>query len=205
MAESVVRMTPTPRTNDVIVFDAGDREFVVPFNPLACRDSGEAGNRRYQTTWLVWNERDRMKASPLLLRTLAMQLLDTPTAIPDKVERLLRPIIKSTPGESADRSAEEWDRFESQLVHWERHPNELEDEGLEPPNQETVPLIREVCRALRAMSVEPPLRLVPNCEAGAVLEWRTAPFLWSIEVERDGCLELSVFRTGRLITRYRIA
>jgi len=134
-----------------------------------------------------------------------MQLFDTPTAIPDKVEQLLRPIIKSTPGESPDRSSEEWDHFESQLVQWERHPDEFEDEGLEPPNQETIPLIREVCRALRAMAVEPPLRLVPNCEAGAVFEWRAAPFLWSVEVERDGTLELSVFRTGRLVTRYRIA
>ena len=55
------------------------------------------------------------------------------------------------------------------------------------------------------MSLEPPLRLVPNCEAGAVFQWRTAPYLWSVEVERDGTLELSVFRTGRLVTRYRIA
>jgi hypothetical protein len=134
-----------------------------------------------------------------------MQLLQTPTAIPDKVEQLLRPIIKCTPGKPADRSPEEWDQFESQLVQWEQHPDALEDEGLEPPNQQTVPLIREVCRALRAISIEPPLRLLPNCEAGAVFEWRTAPFLWSIEVERDGALELSVFRTGRLVIRYRIA
>ena len=134
-----------------------------------------------------------------------MQLLDTPIAIHDKVQQLLRPIIQSMPGDSADCSLEEWDRCESQLVQWERHPEEFEDEGLEPPNQETVPLIRDVCHALRALSVEPPLRLVPNCEAGAVFEWRTAPFLWSVEVERDGSLELSVFRTGQLVTRYRIA
>lgn len=134
-----------------------------------------------------------------------MQLLETPTAIPDKVELLLRPIVKCTPGKSLDRAAEAWNQFESQLVRWEQHPDEIEDEGLEPPNMDTVPLIREVCRALRAMCVEPPLRLVPNCEAGAVLEWRTSPFLWSVEVERDGALELSVFRTGRLVTRYRIA
>ena len=134
-----------------------------------------------------------------------MQLLDTPTEIPEKVERLLQPIVRSASRQSADRSLEEWNRFESQLVQWEQHPDELEDEGLEPPNQETIPLIREVCLALRAMGVEPPLRLVPNCEAGAVLEWRTAPYLWSVEVERDGSLELSVFRAGRLVTRYRIA
>jgi len=134
-----------------------------------------------------------------------MHLFDTPTAIADKVERLLHSIVRSTPGESAGRWAEEWDRIESQLLRWEQHPDELEDDGLEPPDRETIPLIREVCHALRAMSLEPPLRLVPNCEAGAVFEWRIEPYLWSVEVERDGTLELSVFRTGRLVTRYRIA
>jgi len=134
-----------------------------------------------------------------------MQLLDIPAAIPEKVQRLLRPVVKSAPASSAERSPDEWDRFETQLVRWEQDPGELEDDGLEPPNEETIPLIREVARALRDLAVEPPLRLVPNGEAGAVFEWRTTPFLWSVEVERDGSLELSVFRAGRLVTRYRIA
>jgi hypothetical protein len=38
LAESIVRLVPKHRTNEAIVFDAGDREFVVAFNPLACRD-----------------------------------------------------------------------------------------------------------------------------------------------------------------------
>ena len=134
-----------------------------------------------------------------------MQLLDFPAAIPEKVERLLRAVIKSAPSDSAERSPNEWDRFKTQLLRWEQDPGALEDDGLEPPNRETIPLIREVARALRDLAVEPPLRLVPNCEAGAVFEWRNPPFLWSIEVERDGTLELSVFRAGRLITRHRIA
>ncbi|MCY2989522.1 MAG: hypothetical protein NTY19_16850 [Planctomycetota bacterium] len=134
-----------------------------------------------------------------------MQLLDIPTAIPEKVERLLGPVIRSARENAAAPSPDEWDRFEAQLVRWEQDPGELEDDGLEPPNQQTIPLIREVAHALRDLAVEPPLRLVPNCEAGAVFEWRTAPFLWSVEVERDGSLELSIFRTGRLVTRYRIA
>ena len=118
-----------------------------------------------------------------------MQLLDIPAAIPDKLEGSLRPVTKSTPGNGADRSPDEWDRCEAQLVQGEQHSGELEDDGLEPPNRETFPLIREVARVLRALAVEPPLRLIPNCEAGAVFEWRTAPCLWSVEVERDGTLE----------------
>ena len=92
-----------------------------------------------------------------------MQLLDIPAAIPDKVERLLRPVVKFTPGNAADRSPDEWDRFESQLIQWEQNPDELDDDGLEPPNQETLPLIREVGRAWRtgcgaAITPHPQLR-----------------------------------------------
>lgn len=134
-----------------------------------------------------------------------MQLLDTPTAIADKVRELLRPIIRPSPSASPDHFEPQWDGVESQLDQWEQHPAELEDDGLEPPNQEAFPLIRDVCLALREMCVDPPMRLVPNCEGGAVLEWRTPPVLWSIEVEQDGTLELSVFRTGRLVTRFRLA
>ncbi len=38
LAVSLLRLMPKQRTNDVILFDAGDREFAVSFNPLACRD-----------------------------------------------------------------------------------------------------------------------------------------------------------------------
>ena len=38
LAESIVGLVPRHRTNDVILFDAGDRSSIIPFNPLACRD-----------------------------------------------------------------------------------------------------------------------------------------------------------------------
>ncbi len=41
LATSILRLMPTHRTNDVIVFDAGDREFAVSFNPLACPDPAQ--------------------------------------------------------------------------------------------------------------------------------------------------------------------
>ena len=95
------------------------------------------------TSFVQWMRRQRFA------RTLAMQLLDIPAAIPEKVERLLRPVIKSAPPNSAERSPNEWDRFETQLLRWEQDPGTLEDDGLEPPNRETIPLIREVAHALR--------------------------------------------------------
>ena len=38
LAANITTMIPKHRKNDVIVFDAADRERVVPFNPLACRN-----------------------------------------------------------------------------------------------------------------------------------------------------------------------
>jgi hypothetical protein len=38
LAEAVLGTVPTERTNDVILFDAGDSEHAVSFNPLACPD-----------------------------------------------------------------------------------------------------------------------------------------------------------------------
>lgn len=38
LAESVTALVPRHRTNDVILFDAGSRDHVVGFNPLACAD-----------------------------------------------------------------------------------------------------------------------------------------------------------------------
>jgi hypothetical protein len=38
LAEGIVRSMPRSRTNDVVLFDAGDREFAISFNPLACRE-----------------------------------------------------------------------------------------------------------------------------------------------------------------------
>ncbi len=38
LASNITTMIPKHRKNDVIVFDAADRQRVVPFNPLACRN-----------------------------------------------------------------------------------------------------------------------------------------------------------------------
>jgi hypothetical protein len=39
LADSIVGLVPSHRTNDVILFDAGSRKHVLSFNPLACTDA----------------------------------------------------------------------------------------------------------------------------------------------------------------------
>ncbi len=39
LADSITALVPSHRTNDVILFDAGNRDQIVGFNPLACHDA----------------------------------------------------------------------------------------------------------------------------------------------------------------------
>jgi hypothetical protein len=41
LAESVLHSVPAHRTNDVVLFDAGDRDFPLAYNPLACPDPAQ--------------------------------------------------------------------------------------------------------------------------------------------------------------------
>ena len=41
LAEAVLQTIPRQRTNDVVLFDAGDRDFPVAFNPLYCSHDGQ--------------------------------------------------------------------------------------------------------------------------------------------------------------------
>ena len=134
-----------------------------------------------------------------------MQIIDLPTAIQERVAHLLRPILKTGGQHENGRFSTDWGRIEVQIQEWEQHPKTLDDDDLDLPSRATIQLIRDVCHALSQHAVDPPLRLVPNLDGGAAFEWRASPYLWSVEVERDGALESSVFRDGRLVTRHRIS
>ncbi len=134
-----------------------------------------------------------------------MQIIDLPIAIQERVSHLLRPILKTGGQHETGHFSTDWGRIEVQLQEWEQHRKTLDDDDLDLPSQATIQLIRDVCLALSQHAVDPPLRLVPNLDGGAAFEWRASPYLWSVEVERDGALESSVFREGRLVSRHRIA
>ena len=37
LADAILDTVPAQRTNEVVLFDAGDREYAVAFNPLSCK------------------------------------------------------------------------------------------------------------------------------------------------------------------------
>jgi len=91
MAESLLSRIPRQRTNDVVYFDAGDRDHPIAFNPLHCPDpqhrplvaSGivSAFKRLYGDSWGPRLE--------YILRNAILTLLETPEASLAVLSRLL--------------------------------------------------------------------------------------------------------------------
>lgn len=139
-----------------------------------------------------------------------MKLLEIPVTVSERIEYLLQRVVADVRwldgAQLADSDRQSWQRvIDQQLQEWQRDPSQLEDEGVEPPSLEVLPLVVEVAAALRDHGVEPPLRVLPNGEGGVVFEWRDTPYFWSLEVEQTGSLNLSIFRNSRLISRHQLA
>ena len=82
---------PADRTNDVVLFDAGDRDYPLAFNPLACRDPHQrplvasgvvsAFKKLYGDSWGPRLEH--------ILRNALLALLDVPGTSLLSLQRLL--------------------------------------------------------------------------------------------------------------------
>lgn len=91
LADAVLGAVPRHRTNDVIVFDAGDRAYPPSFNPLACRDAHQRGlvasavvsafKKLYGESWGPRLEH--------ILRNALLTLLETPGTSLLSLQRLL--------------------------------------------------------------------------------------------------------------------
>lgn len=71
-----------------------------------------------------------------------MELFEVPVAIPDKIRPLLRSVVAS-----GGAPSDGWERVDTQLDKWADDPESLADDGLDPPDLESLPLIREVSQA----------------------------------------------------------
>jgi hypothetical protein len=145
-----------------------------------------------------------------LARLPLMKLLEVPVTVQERVQFLLQPIMadRLSAGNErlSDKHREAWRAvIDERLKAWQQSPEELDEDGLEPPSAEIFPLVEEVALVLKEQGVDPPLRIVPNGEGGVMFEWRHPPFFWSLDVEKDGSMALSVFRNSRLVSRHQLS
>jgi hypothetical protein len=137
-----------------------------------------------------------------------MKLLEVPVTIREKIQYLLQPVMAGSQSLGEPRTEEDlrgWQAINDRLKVLEQHPAEFDEEGLEPPSADVFPLVDEVALVLENRGVSPPLRVVPNGEGGVVFEWRDHPFFWSLDVEKEGGLALSIFRNARLVSRHQLS
>jgi hypothetical protein len=92
------------------------------------------------------------------------------------------------------------DLIDGRLAEWERQPELLDDEGVEPPSGDIIRLAIGLAQFLRDRHVPPPERVVPDANGGLAFEWLKGPVSESIEISDDGSVEYLRFEEGRLTT-----
>jgi hypothetical protein len=133
--------------------------------------------------------------SPTPFKSALLEIRRTPAAILDDV--FSPPFQAADPAEAA-----EWQEIvEHKLPAWEREPQLLADDGIEPPTKATVLLALRVARSLRKRS-PPPTRVVPDADGGIVFEREDHDVLETVRVNPDGTVEYCRFRNARLLERF---
>ena len=135
-----------------------------------------------------------------------MNLLEMPHTLSEKVERLLQPILAadglSRPNGAGEEAA--WQAVLEQLADWRRAPQQLADEGVEPPTAALFEAAGTVGEMLSNGGVEPPDTLVTNGDGGIVFRWRPDQRVWTIELDSDGSIESSLMLHGKLVWRHSL-
>jgi hypothetical protein len=135
-----------------------------------------------------------------------MKLLELPQTLSEKIERLLQPILAANgltgPSGADEKSA--WQTVVQQLVEWKRDPQQLADEGVEPPTAGLLEAAGTVAEMLCSGGVEPPDTLVTNGDGGIVFRWRSGQRTWTIELDSDGSIESSLMLGGKLVWRHSL-
>lgn len=109
-------------------------------------------------------------------------------------------------GSRSDPSRVEWDKIiDDKLLH--RFASYVfdvrDDDDLEWPGRDPLAVACRVAQDLRNAGVAPPTGVVPDGEGGLAFEWRNADLFSSLEVKKDGSVELRQFHGGRLLRRQR--
>jgi hypothetical protein len=105
--------------------------------------------------------------------------------------------------DSQDREnlLEAWDDVERTLIEWGLHPNDLDEEGITPPSQETISRACQLRTFLARQAFPPPTRVVPDVRGAVVFELQRYNSFESLHVHPDASIEHRVFQNHRLVCR----
>ncbi|MBI3834564.1 MAG: hypothetical protein HY287_09585 [Planctomycetes bacterium] len=141
---------------------------------------------------------------------------DTAVAAPDTLARVTEDQRLTNDGEvtvaSPDTLArdtserefatEQWQEvIDRKLVDWGRNPQQLEYEELIPPTRFAIQSAAAIAMLCRDHALAPPMRVVPDGDGGIILERWKGSLSTSIEVARDGTVEVVVVEDCRVVSR----
>lgn len=93
-----------------------------------------------------------------------------------------------------------WRTVLDKLDVWLRDPSALADEDVDPPAATTIRLASAIARHCAA-TLPPPIRLMPNREAGIIFEWVVGETLRMWEVDDEHRCEITHYVEGHRLNR----
>lgn len=85
------------------------------------------------------------------------------------------------------------------LVKWRRHPELLEDDGVDAPSSAAIAAVSKAACLLRDQGAPPPANVSPTGDGGIALHYAHDDVLFTIEFDADGHRELRLHFDGQLV------
>ena len=131
--------------------------------------------------------------------------VQTQESVLDEIKNLLT--VQRMPMKLADETREQREGWqgvlEKWLWNWERDPNQLEDDGITAPSEETIQRACEMAVRLRDLGVLVPQRVAATGDGGILFAWEAKPALSTLEVDADGSIEVVVIQNAQVVSRQR--
>jgi hypothetical protein len=87
------------------------------------------------------------------------------------------------------------------LLEWLRDPNQLEDDGVDPPSEQILRIGIKHAEWLKHQGESPPDRIVRDPNGGIVFKWCSDESSDELYIWDDGMVESLTFHDARLVER----
>jgi len=104
-----------------------------------------------------------------------------------------------------EAAAHAWQHIiDEHLIEWGRKPDQLDEEGIQPPAPRTIARAAQVAGLLWKAGAPAPANVAPDTHGGIGFHWREGEIYQTYRITSDGYLDWSVFNDARLVSRQRV-
>ena len=103
---------------------------------------------------------------------------------------------------SLEANRQAWQHLiDYRLIDWGSNPNQLADDGVDPPSRETIDRAISLAKRFQQRGFPPPDSVVPDANGGIVFERREQDIAEVLHIWDDGTAEYQQFHGTRLVER----